>query len=214
MAGLHIIHYSGTFALFAAMALLIVASVSLFSSRTLSRDSDVLEADFRIFVLQVSSPIWDSVGYLKGEIQGQGITFGNWGWCTSAACTSAKLGYPRNFISQLTGSQNIASETVLRNLSYTLILTPIAAGITFIALLFALGTHLVLGILGSLAALLAFIVTIVALGVSLRSLLIVSPKRRTDTALSLFSSTWVSSSSPETESTDWASPIPTSESLR
>ncbi|GAA5984052.1 hypothetical protein JCM5350_005005 [Sporobolomyces pararoseus] len=141
MAGLHIIHYSGTFALFAAMALLIVASVS--------------------------SPIWDSVGYLKGEIQGQGITFGNWGWCTSAACTSAKLGYPRNFISQLTGSQNIASETVLRNLSYTLILTPIAAGITFIALLFALGTHLVLGILGSLAALLAFIVTIVALGLYL-----------------------------------------------
>lgn len=141
MAGFHIVHYLGTFALFAAMALLIVASVS--------------------------SPIWDSVGYLKGQIQGQDITFGNWGWCTSAACTSAKLGYPRNFISQLTGQQNIASETVLRNLSYTLILTPIAAGITFIALLFALGTHLVLGILGSLAALFAFIVTIVALGLYL-----------------------------------------------
>ncbi|GAA5902184.1 uncharacterized protein JCM6883_001322 [Sporobolomyces salmoneus] len=150
MAGLHVIHYLGTFALFAAMALLIVASVS--------------------------SPIWDSVGYLKGTINGQGITFGNWGWCTSAACTSAKLGYPRNFISQLTGAQNIASETVLRNLSYTLILTPIAAGITFIALLFALGTHLVLGILGSLAALFAFIVTIVALGLYL-GLFIVSRNR-------------------------------------
>ncbi|GAA6006672.1 hypothetical protein JCM11491_003138 [Sporobolomyces phaffii] len=141
MALSHVIHYTGTFALFAAMALLIVASVS--------------------------SPIWDHVGYLKGTINGQDITFGNWGWCTSAACTSAKLGYPRQFISQLTGVQNIASETVLRNLSYTLILTPIAAGITFIALIFALGTHLVLGILGSLFALFSFIVTIVALGLYL-----------------------------------------------
>ncbi|GAA6061519.1 hypothetical protein JCM10212_004509 [Sporobolomyces blumeae] len=139
---LRFIHYTGTFALFAAMALLIVASVS--------------------------SPVWNTVGYLKGEIQGASVTFGNWGFCLSGQCTSGKLGYPANFITGLTGAnQRIASETVLRNLTYTLILTPIAAGLSFIAFLLAIGTHLVLGILGSIAALLAFIVTIVALGLQL-----------------------------------------------
>lgn len=142
MPKINLIHWTGAFALLAAMALLIVASVS--------------------------SPIWNNVGYLKGEIQGRSITFGNWGWCEAGnSCTSSKLGYPRQFISSLTGTQNIASETVLRNLTFTLILTPIAAGLSFIALLLALPTKLVFGILGSIAAFLAFLVTIVSLGLDL-----------------------------------------------
>ncbi|GAA5938145.1 Tos7p [Sporobolomyces koalae] len=169
MAVSKIIHYTGTFALLAAMALLIVASVS--------------------------SPIWNHVGYLKGRINGQDITFGNWGWCTANACTKAKLGYPRNFISELTGQANIASQTVLRNLSFTLILTPIAAGITFIALLFALGTHLILGILGSLAAFFSFLVTIVALGLYLGLFIVTRNRINTlglaNTNLSISSQIWL-----------------------
>eukprot|EP00920_Eleutheroschizon_duboscqi_P023255 GHVT01057679.1.p1 GENE.GHVT01057679.1~~GHVT01057679.1.p1 ORF type:complete len:282 (+),score=25.46 GHVT01057679.1:37-846(+) len=119
-----------------------------------------------LIVASVSSPVWNNVGYLKGEIAGRGITFGNWGYCFGGECTGSSLGYPIDFITRLTGT-SVASENVLRNLSFTLILTPIAAGLTLIALIFALGTHLILGILGSLAALLAFIVTIVALGLYL-----------------------------------------------
>lgn len=50
-------------------------------------------------------------------------------------------------------------------LSKTLILAPIAAGLTFIALLFALSTHLVMGILASIASLIALLATLVFLGV-------------------------------------------------
>ncbi|KPV72978.1 uncharacterized protein RHOBADRAFT_46072 [Rhodotorula graminis WP1] len=136
----NIIHWFGAFMLFASMALLVVVSVS--------------------------APIWDTVGYLKGNVNGVSTTWGNWGLCTANGCSSATLGYSRNFIRTATGSQ-VAGDRIMQVLSKTLILAPIAAGLTFIALLFALSTHLVMGILASIASLIALLATLVFLGLAL-----------------------------------------------
>ncbi|BGP20706.1 hypothetical protein JCM10213_001048 [Rhodosporidiobolus nylandii] len=137
---LNVVHWFGAFLLFAAMALLVVASVS--------------------------SPIWDNVGYLHGHINGQSFTMGNWGYCAAGSCSSAKLGYDRNFLSSLVGNSG-AGASVVHGLSVALILTPICAGLSALALLFALSTHLVMGILASLLSLLALVATVVSLGLDL-----------------------------------------------
>ncbi|GAA5820352.1 hypothetical protein JCM3770_002779 [Rhodotorula araucariae] len=137
---LNVVHWLGAFLLFAAMGLLIVASVS--------------------------APIWDNVGYLKGTVNGVRTTMGNWGMCTSNGCSSSGLGYDKSFFSTATGASN-AGSTIVSGLSKTLILAPICAGLTFIALLFALSTHLVMGLLASLMSLLALVATVVYLGLAL-----------------------------------------------
>lgn len=134
------VHWFGAFLLFAATVLLIVASVS--------------------------SPIWDNVGFLHGHINGQSFTLGNWGYCAAGSCSSAKLGYDRNFLSSLTGTDG-AGASIVHGLSVALILTPICAGLSAIALLFALSSHLIMGIIASLAAVLAFVATVVSLGLDL-----------------------------------------------
>ncbi|KAK4699852.1 hypothetical protein P7C70_g6406, partial [Phenoliferia sp. Uapishka_3] len=65
------------------------------------------------------------------------------------------------------GSVTNASSVVIHKLSLALILNPIAAGITFLAFLVAIGTHVILGVLGSALAFLAFLVTLVALALDL-----------------------------------------------
>ncbi|GAA5884220.1 hypothetical protein JCM6882_002184 [Rhodosporidiobolus microsporus] len=136
----NVIHWIGAFFLLAATALLVVVSVT--------------------------APIWDTVGFLKGDIQGLSFTFGNWGYCTANGCSSARLGYDRNFIEQVTDYDG-AGRSILHGLSYALILNPICAGLSLLALLFALGTNTALGVIASLLSLLAFIATVVALGLDL-----------------------------------------------
>ncbi|GAA6033522.1 hypothetical protein JCM8097_001436 [Rhodosporidiobolus ruineniae] len=136
----NIIHWFGTFLLFAATALLIVASVS--------------------------SPIWDNVGFLKGYINGRDATFGNWGYCVGGTCSGSHFGYDRNFLNNLGANTNVGG-TISHALSKTLILTPICAGLSFIAFLFALSTHTVVGIFTSVLSFLALIATLVSLGLDL-----------------------------------------------
>ncbi|GAA5877811.1 hypothetical protein JCM8547_002691 [Rhodosporidiobolus lusitaniae] len=147
--GLNIVHWVGAFFLLAATALLIVASVS--------------------------SPIWDSQGFLHGSLNGQHFVMGNWGGYVANMKSGNSLGYNKSFWESATGVANsdiIFSDTY----SKVLILTPICAGLSFIALLFALSTHLVMGILASVMSLLAFIATAVSLGLDLG--LFVVAKRR------------------------------------
>ncbi|EMS19522.1 hypothetical protein NBRC10512_007199 [Rhodotorula toruloides] len=142
-------HWLGTFLFLSAMALLIVASVS--------------------------SPIWDNVGFLHGSLNGQRFTFGNWGYCIAGRCSKTMLGYDRGMLNSAAGT-NLAGNAIVSKLSKTLILTPICAGLAFIALLFSLSTHLVMGILASLWGLLALVATCVALGLELG--LFITAKRR------------------------------------
>lgn len=69
-------------------------------------------------------------------------------------------------------------DTVVEGLTYALVLNPIAAGFSALALLAALFANTACGILASILALWAFIVTIVALGIDLG--LFVTSKRRLD----------------------------------
>ncbi|BGP28036.1 pal1-like protein [Rhodotorula toruloides] len=137
---LNAFHWLGSFLFLSAMALLIVASVS--------------------------SPIWNSVGFLHGSLNGQGFTFGNWGYCIAGRCSKSMLGYDRSMLNSAAGT-NLAGTAIVSRLSKTLILTPICAGLAFIALLFSLSTHLVMGILASLWGLLALVATLVSLGLDL-----------------------------------------------
>jgi hypothetical protein len=63
---LNIIHWIGAFLYFAAMVLLVIASVS--------------------------APIWDNVGYVKGPLNGQQFVGGTWGYCFGGICTPSSLG--------------------------------------------------------------------------------------------------------------------------
>lgn len=138
--GLNIIHWLGAFLYFAAMVLLLIASVS--------------------------APIWDNVGYVKGTLNGQKFVGGTWGYCFGGVCTNSNLGYDQQRLAQLTGTQAAAS-AIRYTFSKTLVLAPVSAGLAFIALLFSLSTHFVMGILASLWGLLAFLSTVVLLGLSL-----------------------------------------------
>ncbi|GAA5982891.1 hypothetical protein JCM10908_006823 [Rhodotorula pacifica] len=138
--GLNIIHWLGAFLYFAAMVLLVIASVS--------------------------SPIWDSVGFVKGQLNGQSFTSGAWGFCFGGVCSDATFGYNQQRLAQLTGT-NAAANAIRYTYSKTLILAPISAGLAAIAFLFSLSTHFVMGLIASLWGVVAFISTCVLLGLSL-----------------------------------------------
>ena len=88
----NVIHWFGAFMLFASMALLVVVSVRpLLSRASLSRERAVTDRRAPS-LFQVSAPIWDTVGYLKGNVNGVSTTWGNWGMCTANGCSSATLG--------------------------------------------------------------------------------------------------------------------------
>ncbi|KAG9031608.1 hypothetical protein FS837_002941 [Tulasnella sp. UAMH 9824] len=105
----------------------------------------------------VSAPIWESISFLNTNIGGREIHFGVFGYTGSAR----HLGYP---IDQLNTRNGLFNSTVIHNLTYVLVLHPIAAGFAFIAVIFGLcgaASHRVGTIIMSVAALLATIITLV-----------------------------------------------------
>jgi len=136
------VHLFGVFCLLAATVLLILVSIGL--------------------------PVWKSIYFLDAAVSaGDHIRMGQWGVCVAGSCSKAKLGYDMNFIRQTAAGSTEAATAVVHGLSYALVLNPIAAGFTLLALLFAIGSHLILGILGSIFSFFAFLVTIVAFGIDL-----------------------------------------------
>ncbi|KAG8946007.1 hypothetical protein FRC04_012126 [Tulasnella sp. 424] len=105
----------------------------------------------------VSAPIWDSISFLNTNIGGREIHFGVFGYTGSAR----HLGYA---INQLDTRNNLFNSTVVHNLTYVLVLHPIAAGLAFLAVVFGLcgaASHRVGTIIMSVAAALATILTLV-----------------------------------------------------
>jgi len=130
----------GLFFCFAAMVLLIFASVSV--------------------------PIWDKVYFLKSNIGGQAIRFGMWGYTGSAK----HLGY--NVPSSILGSSDaFLSGGVLKNLTYILVLHPVAAGLSFLAVMFGLCGTLTYNRIGTIlmtvCATLALLATIVVFAIDM-----------------------------------------------
>jgi len=77
----------------------------------------------------ISAPIWDKVSFLDADIGGREIHFGVFGFTGSAK----RLGYP---IDQLDTSKPLFNTVVVRNLTYVLILHPIAAAFALVAVIF------------------------------------------------------------------------------
>ncbi|KAG8918583.1 hypothetical protein FRC01_001786 [Tulasnella sp. 417] len=79
----------------------------------------------------VSAPIWERISFLNTNIEGREIHFGVFGYTGSAR----HLGYR---IDQLNTRNGLFNSTVVRNLTYVLVLHPIVAGLAFIAVIFGI----------------------------------------------------------------------------
>jgi len=127
---------------------------------------------FAAFVLlifvSVSAPTWRAIYFLEAETNGVQLRFGNWGYVVRAVggdwqSSGARLGYNAEAAVEQFGQLGDISGSVVRNLTYTLILHPIAAAITLIAILISLTTNVILDTIGSLVSFFAFLVCLVAL---------------------------------------------------
>jgi len=127
----------------------------------------LLAATVLLVIVSVSVPVWKDVYFLEATLQtGEKLKLGNWGTCIGNSCSKSKLGYDIDYILSQGGSSRV-SNAIVHGLTYALVLNPISAGLTFLALLFALGSHFALGLVASLFGFFAFIVTVVALGIDL-----------------------------------------------
>ncbi|KZO97749.1 pali-domain-containing protein [Calocera viscosa TUFC12733] len=137
--------WPGLFFCFAAMVLLIFASISV--------------------------PVWNKVTFLNATWDGAEVDFGAWGYTGS----QRMLGY--SWTAALPGIQNTKlSETVFHNLTFVLVLHPIAAGLAGLAVIFGfcgagysrIGTIFMslTSSLATLVTLIAFIVDLVLFGIA------------------------------------------------
>ncbi|KAL8280380.1 hypothetical protein RQP46_007297 [Phenoliferia psychrophenolica] len=145
-------HLIGVFSLLAATVLLIVVSVSLPVWKS-------------VYFLDVDFSVSSSIGGLRAT--SDHLRLGNWGLCLGDVCTKARLGYNLDFIENNTSGDLHLAASILHGATYALILHPIAAGFTFLALLVSLSTHFVVGILASVLALWAFVLTLIAFVIDL-----------------------------------------------
>ncbi|BGP23761.1 rim9 protein [Rhodotorula toruloides] len=105
-----------------------------------------------LVLVSVSVPLLKSIYFLKASISTSvggtnisgTVTLGAWGYCVDGTCTSAKLGYSLD-VAQLFGvNGKIAgiSTSVLKWITYLLILHPIAAGFSVISVVLGLLAHM------------------------------------------------------------------------
>jgi len=119
----------------------------------------VFAAMVLLIFVSVSAPVWDKISFLDANIGGKEIHFGVWGYTG----TKAHLGYyfdPR----ALGFDSNSLNTKTIHNLTFVLILHPIAAGLAALSFIFGLcgaGYHRVGTILMSLIAALAAMLTLI-----------------------------------------------------
>jgi len=124
----------GLFFCFAAMVLLVFASVSV--------------------------PVWSRVTFLNTNIGGHEVDFGCWGYTG----VKAHLGYSFQQALGLTSDSKLG-QTVIHNLTYVLVLHPIAAGLSALAVIFGIcgaGYSRFGTIMMTISSVLAVLVTLVA----------------------------------------------------
>ncbi|CAK7239858.1 MAG: hypothetical protein STHCBS139747_001293 [Sporothrix thermara] len=152
MARTGFFHHIGSFLLFAATILLLVATIS--------------------------SPVVNHISLLKVETNDGSsgnnpeITFGTFGYCSihtasgHDACSSKQVGYnPAAVVmaADVSTSFSSASEDSTKALTRVMILHPIATGAAFIAFLLAVGAGVIGSFLGAFVSLLTFVITAVVL---------------------------------------------------
>ncbi|KAL7416027.1 pali-domain-containing protein [Mrakia frigida] len=119
-----------------------------------------------LVIVSVSVPIWKSVYFMSASDGSDNLIFGNWGICAvNGACTASKLGYNLDLTSLGIDSERLSS-VFIKNLTYVLILHPIAAGLAGLAMIFGLlgvfSTSRAATILMTIASFLALLITLTA----------------------------------------------------
>ncbi|KAF8309509.1 pali-domain-containing protein [Clavulina sp. PMI_390] len=131
-----------------------------------------------IFV-SVSVPVWDKITFLDSEIAGKAIGWGVWGYTGS----SKGLGYTIDS-SALGLNDSLLNTSVLRNLTYILVLHPIGAGLSFLAFMFGLCGSITYNrvgtILMTLISSVALLVTVVAFAIDMILFTIIRSRIRAD----------------------------------
>ncbi|GAA6052256.1 hypothetical protein JCM3770_007403 [Rhodotorula araucariae] len=111
----------------------------------------VLAATVLLVLVTVSTPLLKSLYFLKAtidttvgntDISGT-IKLGTFGYCVGGTCTVARLGYQLDIAKLLSvsGSLGSLSDSVLKWITYLLILHPIAAGFGAVSVVFGLLAH-------------------------------------------------------------------------
>ncbi|KAH7358919.1 SUR7/PalI family-domain-containing protein [Plectosphaerella cucumerina] len=146
MGALNFVSHFGTFLLLVATILLVIASITAPTVKSISF---------------MTVDLGDNAG---------AITFGSFGWCLTGAssgnrCSGTHIGYnPAEVISSVEGSNYSGTRAgTAKALTNVMILHPIGAGIAFIAFILSIGSSFFGSFLSSLVAGSAFIVTLVAL---------------------------------------------------
>ncbi|RDL40351.1 uncharacterized protein BP5553_00330 [Venustampulla echinocandica] len=144
MANTGFFHHIGTFLIFAASILLLVTTIS--------------------------APVINNIALLKVDLSGgdSSLSFGTFGYCITQpgddVCSGKHIGYNPAEILEGAGIEefNRASTDSTKALTRVMILHPVACGVSFIAFLLALGSGFCGAIFASVVAMLAFLISLVA----------------------------------------------------
>ncbi|KAK4055716.1 hypothetical protein OIV83_000262 [Microbotryomycetes sp. JL201] len=109
----------------------------------------VLAATILLVLVSVSAPILKSIYFLKANIAGQDIVLGCWGVCVNGECSKTRLGYSLD-LEQLFGYDGLANiqltqqipNTLVKWLTYVLVLHPVAAVFAAVAVILGLLAHI------------------------------------------------------------------------
>ncbi|ETS82142.1 hypothetical protein PFICI_07144 [Pestalotiopsis fici W106-1] len=138
----------------------------------------LFSATILLIITCISAPVVHNLSVLKVNLANNDndfspdITFGTFGWCVQQSgsdddCSSTHVGYDaagvlKNRSSGAFDTSDFAGDTA-NGLTRVMVLHPVAAGLSFISFLLALGAGVVGSFLAAIVSLLTFIVTLVVL---------------------------------------------------
>ncbi|GAA6060272.1 hypothetical protein JCM10212_003972 [Sporobolomyces blumeae] len=108
----------------------------------------VLAATVLLVLVSVSTPLLKSIYFLEADLSSGNyagtVKLGAWGYCVGTECTSPKLGYSLNVAELLSinGKLSGVSNSVLKWITYLMILHPIAAAFGVVSVIFGLLAHM------------------------------------------------------------------------
>lgn len=138
----------------------------------------LFSATILLIITCISAPVVHNLSVLKVNLANNNddfnpdITFGTFGWCVSQSsggddCSGTHVGYDAagvlaNSSSGAFDTSDFAGDTA-NALTRVMVLHPVAAGLSFISFLLALGAGVVGSFLAAIVSLLTFVVTLVVL---------------------------------------------------
>ncbi|GAA5962295.1 hypothetical protein JCM21900_006386 [Sporobolomyces salmonicolor] len=112
----------------------------------------VIAATILLILVSVSTPLLKSIYFLKATIDASidgtdvsgTVTLGAWGYCVGSTCSTPKLGYSLDVaeLFGVSGALTGISTSVLKWITYLMVLHPIAAAFGVVSVIFGLLAHI------------------------------------------------------------------------